>query len=144
MWYGEPVAYRARIRIRFGDEDHAGIVYYPRFFDYFHQAFEDFFADEAGRTYKEVLDDDGFGWPSVHAEADFRAPLRFGDVLELELAVEHVGTKSATFVYRGTRVGDGAEIVRGRVTVVCIRMGSFEARPIPETYRRLFERHLAA
>lgn len=138
------MAFRSNVKIRFGDEDHAGIVYYPRFFDYFHQVFEDFFAEEGGRTYKQVLDEDGCGWPSVHAEADFREPLRFGDVLELELLVEHLGTKSATFAYRGRRAADGADIVRGKVTVVCIDMRTFESKPIPEGYRRLFERHRAS
>ncbi len=135
------MAYRSRLKIRFGDEDHAGIVYYPRFFDYFHRVFEDFFAEEGGRTYQQVLDEDGYGWPSAHAEADFAEPLRFGDVLELELVVEHVGTKSATFAYRGTRVADGKDIVRGKVTVVCVAMGTLKAQPIPDFYRQLFLRH---
>ena len=29
--------------VRFADVDHAGIVYYPRFFHYFHMAFEELF-----------------------------------------------------------------------------------------------------
>lgn len=141
--YGTPVTYRSEIKIRFGDEDHAGIVYFPRFFDFFHQVFEDFFADEGGRSYRQVLDEDHCGWPSVHAEADFRKPIRFGDVLRIELDVEAIGKSSATFLYRGRlEGGDGVEIVQGRVTVVCIDMRTFESRPIPDFYRRLFERHL--
>ena len=136
------MTYRSELKIRFGDEDHAGIVYYPRFFDFFHQVFEDFFAEEAGRSYKQVLDEDHCGWPSVHAEADFEKPVRFGDVLEVELEVERVGKASATFVYRGRRKGgEGENIVRGKVTVVCIDMRTFRSQPIPDFYRRLFERH---
>ena len=138
-----PVAFRSQIKIRFGDEDHAGIVYYPRFFDWFHQVFEDFF-EEAGRSYREVLDVDGVGWPSVHAEADFESPVRFGDVLDVTLTVEKIGGSSATFAYRGRRVADGADIVRGRVTVVCIDMKTFRSKPIPDFYRSLFEAHVEA
>lgn len=134
------MTFRSQIKIRFGDEDHAGIVYYPRFFDWFHQVFEDFF-EEAGRTYQQVLDVDGVGWPSVHAEADFQSPVRFGDILEIELGVEKIGSSSATFGYRGRRVADGADIVRGRIVVVCIDMKTFESKPIPDFYRRLFEAH---
>ena len=38
------MSYESRQPVRFSDIDRAGIVYYPRFFDYWHRAFEDFFA----------------------------------------------------------------------------------------------------
>lgn len=139
------MAFRSDIRIRFGDEDHAGIVYYPRFFDYFHRAFEDFFEEAGGCSYKYVLDEDRCGWPSVHAEATFLTPLRFGDVLILTLTTERIGTSSATFAYHGRRSRPRSQsiddVVRGRVTVVCVQMGTLQPRPIPDRYRRLFEAH---
>ena len=135
-----PVAFRAHIRVRFGDEDHAQIVYYPRFFDFFHQAFEDFFTDQ-GHPYREVLDVDRAGWPAVHAEADHKHPLRFGDVLELDLWLERIGTSAATFSYRGRRQADNVDIVTGRVTVACVHLDTFKSQPIPDKYRALFERH---
>jgi len=135
------VSYRGQIKVRFGDEDHAGIVYYPRFFDFFHRVMEDFFGD-AGYPYQKVLDEDHAGWPSVHAEADFKSPLRFGDVLDVDLDVERIGRSSVTFGYRGSRAVDGTHIVTGQVTCVCIDMRTFEKRLIPDKYRELFERHL--
>ena len=51
------MSYRASVRARFGDEDHAGIVYYPRYFDFFHCAFEDFF-DSGVLLIAKVLDAD--------------------------------------------------------------------------------------
>ena len=139
------MAFRTRIRIRFGDEDHAGIVYFPRFFHFFHCAFEDFFNAQ-GHPYKKVLDEDGAGWPAVHIESDFHKPLRFGDEMEVEVTVERLGDKSATFRYRGFKVGaeEEGEVAAARITVACIDMKSFRARPIPEPYRSLFERHLQA
>ena len=84
--------------VRFADVDHAGIVYYPRFFHYFHVAFEEMFIARLGggdvAAYQRVLDERKIGFPAVHAEADYKAPLRFGDLLEIELTVPHVGTKS--------------------------------------------------
>src|SRR5690606_1601196 len=75
------MAFTTRARVRFGDEDHAQIVYYPRFFHFFHCAFEDFF-DQQGFPYRACLAVDRVGWPAVHAEADFERPVRFGDELE--------------------------------------------------------------
>lgn len=133
------MAFVSRIRVRFGDEDHAQIVYYPRFFHFFHCAFEDFF-DEQGFRYRDCLDVDRVGWPAVHAEADFERPVRFGELLEIEVRVTRVGDKSATFEYLG-RVG-GEPACRGRIVVACISMDTYEARSIPDKYRALFERHL--
>ncbi len=135
------MAFRTQIQVRFSDEDHARIVYFPRFFHFFHVAFEDFFAAH-GVPYRDVLDVDRCGWPAVRAEADFERTLRFGDLLELELAVERLGTSSAIFLYRGHRHGEHEDVCRGRITVVCVDMDSFESRPIPDKYREMFARHL--
>lgn len=137
------MTYSSDIDVRFGDEDHAGIVYYPRFFDFFHRAFEDFFKDH-GVPYKDVLDVDNCGWPSVHAEADFRSPARFGDVLSIEITVERVGSKSATFLFRGVNRKEDRLVLTGKVTCVCVFMDSFASRPIPDKYRTMFEQHLVA
>ncbi|MEZ4256990.1 MAG: thioesterase family protein [Polyangiales bacterium] len=137
------MAFRSSIRVRFGDEDHAQIVYYPRFFDFFHQAFEDFF-DDCGWPYRKVLDEDHVGWPAVRVEADYKSPLRFGDVLEVELWVDRLGEKSATFAYRGTQRVGGALVVEAKVVSACIDMRTFKAQSIPTKYRELFAKHLAA
>jgi 4-hydroxybenzoyl-CoA thioesterase len=137
------MTHSSNIEVRFGDEDHAGIVYYPRFFDFFHRAFEDFFKDH-GVPYKEVLDVDNCGWPSVHAEADFKSPARFGDTLTMELEVERIGEKSATFAFRGVNRAEGRVVLTGKVTCVCIEMDTFAPQPIPDKYRAMFEKHLIA
>jgi 4-hydroxybenzoyl-CoA thioesterase len=49
------MAFRSQLKIRFGDIDRAGIVYYPRFLQYFHVALEEFFADELGIEYCDCL-----------------------------------------------------------------------------------------
>ena len=137
------MAFESRIKVRFGDEDHAQIVYYPRFFHFFHCAFEDFF-DEHGFKYRECLEVDRVGWPAVHAEADFKRPLRFGEVLRVELTISRLGTKSATFDYRGHRDEDGELCCTGSVTVACISMDTYDGQPIPEKYRAFFEQHLVS
>ena len=66
--------------VRFADVDHAGIVYYPRFFHFFHLAFEELWRARMGaRAYSELLDSERIGFPAVRAECEFRAPLRFGE-----------------------------------------------------------------
>lgn len=135
------MTFHTRIRVRFGDEDHARIVYFPRFFHFFHEAFEDFFEAEI-EPYRASLDA-SVGWPAVHAEADFLSQVRFGDVLEIGVAVEKIGTSSATFLYEGRREGaEGGAAVRGKIVVACIDMTTMRSQPIPARYRAVFEKHL--
>ena len=131
------MTYRSTLKIRFSDEDHARIVYYPRFFHFFHVAFEDFF-DSEGVPYRRCLDE-GVGWPAVHAEADFESPVRFGDELEIAVDVARLGRTSATFQYAGS-VG-GRPAVRGKIVVACIDMATMRSQPIPDRYRTVFEKH---
>jgi 4-hydroxybenzoyl-CoA thioesterase len=133
------MAFETSIRVRFGDEDHAQIVYYPRFFHFFHCAFEDFF-DRQGHPYRACLDA-GIGWPAVHAEADYKRQVRFGDDLDLAVTVTKIGRSSATFRYVGTRRGDDEPAVIGVIVVACIDMTTMRAREIPAEYRALFEMH---
>ncbi|GAB4215033.1 MAG: hypothetical protein OHK0013_40220 [Sandaracinaceae bacterium] len=136
------MTFRTTLRVRFSDEDHARIVYYPRFFHFFHVAFEDFFESE-GVPYRACLDE-GVGWPAVHAEADFESPVRFGDDLDIAVDVTRIGKTSATFAYTGSVRGREGIAVRGRVVVACIDMSTYRAMEIPPKYRVLFEKHVVS
>ncbi|MCA9671174.1 MAG: acyl-CoA thioesterase [Myxococcales bacterium] len=140
----KPVPFKAVMPIRFADVDHARILYYPRFFHLFHQAFEDFFNDHLEQPYAHVLGVEKVGFPAVHAEADYYFPLRFGDVAEVELTIEKIGTKSATIVYSVRREVNQTLCCRGQVVVVSINMDTLEGMPIPDKYRQLFEEYKAA
>ena len=63
--------FRSLLKIRFGDIDHAGIVYYPRFLHYFHVALEEFFGQELGIDYPLLINEHRIGLPTVHLETDF-------------------------------------------------------------------------
>ena len=122
--------------VRFADVDHAGIVYYPRFFHYFHLAFEELFRVRMGpRAYVELLDRDRVGFPAVHAEADYRAPLRFGDTALVELTVRRLGASSITFGYQVRRAAeDGRPALLcavGQVVCAVVDLTAFKATPVP-------------
>ena len=124
--------------VRFSDVDHAGIVYYPRFFHYFHLAFEELWRDRMGpRAYVDLIDRDRVGFPAVRAECEFQAPLRFGDSAAIELSVVRLGTKSITFHYRVRREADGALVADGRVVCAVVDLARFVAVPAPEAIRAM-------
>lgn len=131
--------FRTTIQVRFGDVDHAGIVYYPRFYIYFHEAFEDLF-NLSDLPYFELLDKQRIGFPTVHVETDFKKPLRYGDSLDIEVAVARLGNKSVTMDYTGYRHRDGELSVTAQTTLACVDMDSFKPREIPAPLRELFQR----
>lgn len=133
--------FRTQVPVRFGDVDHAGIVYYPRFFIYFHEAFEDFF-DENGHAYHELLNARRVGFPTVHIETDYKLPLRYGDALDIELSVPKLGDRSATFRYVGYRHRDGLHACTSEITCACVDMSTFKSTPIPDDLRALFARFI--
>lgn len=112
--------YRHPLRVRFGDCDPAGIVYFPRFFDFFHQAMEGWF-DVLGRPYHEVVMGQRVGFPAVHTEADFQRPVAFGEQIQVELRVGRIGDSSLELHYEVRGAGEGVEVsprLTGRTVVV--------------------------
>lgn len=132
------MAFRTRIPVRFGDEDHAQIVYYPRFFHFFHVALEDFFGAH-GHPYARILDVDRVGFPTVRVESEFMRTVRFGDVLEIEISVVRIGTSSATLRYVAHKPDGPA--AKADITVVCVSMDTWKPVAVPPVYRAILERH---
>jgi 4-hydroxybenzoyl-CoA thioesterase len=128
--------------VRFADIDHAGIVYFPRFFHFFHVAFEEMWRAKLGaRAYVDLLDKDRRGFPAVRAECDYRSPLRFGDVAEIELRVVRLGRSSVTFGYRVYRAAEGAEpsvlAAEGKTVHAIVDLERFVAIEAPPAIREL-------
>jgi 4-hydroxybenzoyl-CoA thioesterase len=118
--------------VRFADVDHAGIVYYPRFFHYFHVAFEELWRARIGpAAYSDIIDKDRIGFPAVRAECDFKAPLKFGDTAEIELSIPRLGTRSITFRYRIFRSADRVLCAEGQVVCAVVDLAKFVAVAIP-------------
>jgi 4-hydroxybenzoyl-CoA thioesterase len=128
------VTFSYRTPVRFDDVDHAGIVYYPRFFHLFHVAFEELWRERIGaKAYSEIIDDDRIGFPAVRAECDFKAPLRFGDTAEIDVTIPRLGSKSITFRYRIYRADERVRTLCAEGQVVCavVDLEKFAAVPIP-------------
>ena len=86
------MAFTKKIPVRFDHVDFARVVYFPNLFGYCHQVLEDFLDAAVGIPYAQMLQQRKIGFPSVHAEANFKHPLRFGDVarISMEQAVEEM------------------------------------------------------
>ena len=131
------MAFRQLVKVCFGDNENAGIVYYPRFMHYFHLALEEFFPIELGIDYADVLHKRNVSLPTVHLESDFQRRLHYGDRINVEVRVIRIGRTSITWGYKGYRM-DGEEeiVVEGQNVTVCVRTDTFEKIDVPEWLRQ--------
>jgi len=131
--------FSARITVRFGDCDPAGLVYYPALFHYCHVAMEEFFAVRCGVEYARLVADERVGFPTVNARAEFFEPFVYGDVAEVEVWASRVGRSSVTFEYRLRRERDGRLCASATLVQVSMNLDERRAVPVPANLRLVFE-----
>ena len=129
--------------VRFEEVDAAGIVFFPRFLSYGHEAMEKLFDDLEG-GYVRLIRDRKVGVPAVHVECDFKHPLRYGDVARISTSVERIGNKSCTFRYAITRASDGEHIASIRHVCAVSDLAALKAIAIPDDIRAALDRHVTA
>ena len=131
------MAYEFKVirRVEFSDTDMAGIVHYSNFFRYMETAEHAFFRS-LGFSIVTRHVDPPLGWPRVHAECDYRRPLKFEDDVEIHMLVARKKSKSLTYQFRFRKVSvmEPYEVARGLLTVVCVRHrnGEMKAAKIPD------------
>jgi 4-hydroxybenzoyl-CoA thioesterase len=138
------------VDVRWGHCDPAGIVYFPQYFDMFHEAMEAWFSACLGVPYQVIIHGRKLGFPSVHTEADFGRPSAFGDAIDVRLSVTKLGRTSIEFLYRVTD-RDDTDAVRATGRTVCVVMdldptsaGFRRAAPFPDDLRARIEPLVAA
>ena len=130
--------FHGSVKIRFGDVDNAGIVYFPRILDYCHRVFEDFFVDVTEVPYDRLINTRRVGFPTVHISADFVSKMNYGDVLDIRMSIRRMGRSSADFRYRIFSKTSGALLADILLTVCAIGMDRFRPVPIPKDLRAAF------
>jgi acyl-CoA thioester hydrolase len=133
-----PHEFKAVRRVEFSETDMAGIVHYSNFFRYMETAEHGFFRS-LGHSVVMNNFEPPMGWPRVHAECDYRQPLRFEDEVEIHLLVSEKKSKSLSYIFKFRKLNGPApvEVARGVLTVVCVTKqpdGKFTAANIPKAF----------
>ena len=120
--------------MEFSDTDLAGIMHYSNFFRFMETAEHGFYRS-LGFSVVMPATDPRLGWPRVHAECDFRKPLRFEDMVEIHLLVAEKRNKAITYQFRFRKLNEEPviEVARALITIVCVahQDGKMSAVPIP-------------
>jgi 4-hydroxybenzoyl-CoA thioesterase len=120
--------------VEWGDCDPAGIVYFPRYFEYFDACTNALF-ESAGLPKPELLRTYGImGIPLVEAQARYIAPSSFGDTVLVETRITEWRDSSFRVEHKLYR-GEILAVEATEVRVWTVRVGSdpkrIESRPIP-------------
>ena len=102
--------------VRFGECDPAGVVYYPVFFNWFHELMEEWFERALDISYAACIQKQGF--PAKETKAEFFRPCAVGELLELKMSLAYLSSRS--FRMDIEVWGKGKKKAAGYVVCVCI------------------------
>ena len=122
--------------VRFQDIDAAGIIFFAKAFEFFHDAYVECLQHHHVELHK-VLASGAWIAPIVHAESDYKHPMRFGDHVTVELSGAQLKERSMTIEYI-IRSGDKI-FVTGKTAHVFLDKVSMRPCPIPPEIRAIFE-----
>ena len=146
---GEPSSnswFRCRRIVEFRDTDAAGIAHFSAFFFWMESAEHEFLRELGIRVVdnapedeeslrRELASSEGVGrelevsWPRVSVSADYKAAVRFGDTLDVFIAVAERGSSSITYRFRFENSGNLVAI--GTVVVVrCLMRHGMKPLPV--------------
>jgi len=120
--------------VRFQDIDAAGIVFFARIFDYFHDAYAGLMASR-GLPLPALLARTDWLVPLVRAEADYQRPLRHGDEVTVAVTAVALGRSSLTVDYL---IASGGPCATGRTVHVFVAREGFARLEIPAAVRAAF------
>jgi 4-hydroxybenzoyl-CoA thioesterase len=133
---------RREIQVEWGDCDPAGIVYFPRFFEYFDACTNALF-EKAGFPKAEMLKHYGLlGIPMIDTRAQFYSPAAFGETVVVESRITEWGRSSFRVehkLYNGEALA--AESTEKRVWTVrdSHSQRGMRSEPIPQEVKARFE-----
>jgi acyl-CoA thioester hydrolase len=119
-------------RVRFGDTDATGRIFYIALLNHFDFA-ETEFMRSLGIGYRETQDD-FISFPRVHVECDYTGALRFDDLMKIAVTVERVGGASFTLGFDVTV--EDRRAAHGKMTIVAMSRESERPIPLPDRVRK--------
>lgn len=129
-----PFVYQSRVR--FGDTDASGRIFYVSLLNHFDAA-EAEFMRHIGMHYS-VIQTANIGFPRVRVECDYTSALVYDDLMDIAVSVSRVGGASFTLAFEVSVAGRNA--ARAKLIIACIDREKQRAIPLPENLRAALTR----
>jgi YbgC/YbaW family acyl-CoA thioester hydrolase len=130
-------------RVRWGDVDAAGIIFYGSYIRFFEIAETELFR-AAGLPYGRMFDELNIWLPRVHLECDFHRAAKMDDLLEVSVYAGRIGRTSLRLNFEVRRKNEGGEIeetlmATAHFVLVSTDRENLRPLPIPDELRRALE-----
>ena len=123
-----PAEFVYELRVRYGECDPQGIVFNANYLLYFDVAFTELWREAVGPW--SLMVERGVDAVVAEANARFRAPARYDDVIQLRARIVRLGTTSLTTEIDVVR--DGDLLVEGRLRHVFVDITTWAKTEMPE------------
>jgi acyl-CoA thioester hydrolase len=127
------------LRVRYGECDPQGIVFNANYVAYVDVALTELWREAFGSY--EAMTEHGIDMVVAAIELEFRSPARFDDLVDVEIAIEKLGTTSMVSRLRLLR-GDEL-LLEGKIRHVFVDAESWAKTPAPEWVRERLQPYLA-
>ena len=97
-----PQSFKTQRRVEFRDTDMAGIVHFSVFFAYMEEA-EHQLLRQLGIGVVCDVDGTTVSFPRVAAACNYRRAIKFEDIIDIEITIKRIGTKSITYSHLFTK-----------------------------------------
>lgn len=133
----QELAFSHRQRVRFGETDLQGVVYYANYLVYA-EVGRFAFLRHLGLDYQAMLER-GMDFTIAEARVKYLAPLRFDDEFDIQIGVGELRRSSWSFQYRLTRAADGQRCAEMETVQVMLDRRSGRPTRIPAELARLLD-----
>jgi acyl-CoA thioester hydrolase len=123
--------FRAQMRIYWEDTDAAGIVFYANYLKFFERARTEWLRSLGFE--QEALRRDGIAFVVSESALRYRRPARLDDMIEVSVAVLHLGQASLQIAQEARRAED--LLAEGTIRIGCVELGTFRPCRIPNDIR---------
>lgn len=111
------MAWKTRLRVRYGETDAMGVAYYANYLTWFEVARNEFMR-QMGMTYRR-WEEEGYHLPVTEAGCRYHRPARYDDELEVVASLTVDGA-TFHFDYEVRRLPDGERLATGWTDHVCL------------------------
>ena len=133
-------------RVRWGDVDAAGIIFYGSYIRFFEIAETELFR-AVGLPYGKVFEELNIWLPRVHLECDFHRAAQMDDLLEVSVYVARIGESSLRLNFEVRKKTEAGEIeeklmATAHFVLVSTDRANLKPLPVPDALRRALDPYL--
>ena len=130
----EPKKYSIDERVRWGDVDAAGIIFYGAYIRFFEFAETELFRS-VGLPYSVMFDELDVWLPRVHLECDFKLAAKLDDMLHVSVYVGKIGFSSIRLDFEVRRRDEEPLVATAHFVLAAVQRETFAKVPVPDELR---------